>query len=172
MAQPIEQLEQIKQWFNSLPQKEQWMVSGTGILIIITLFYLIVWEPVHTGLKTEQQKQLSQNEVLLWMQQAAAEVKTLRASGSSGGVIRDKNKPTTLVIEQAINNAGLKPSVNKIESSGSNGARVSLKEASFNQILVWLNTLATHNGIQVVSANIERGESPGRANVRLSFERL
>ena len=105
------------------------------------------------------------------MQESANEVKTLRASGTRS-TVRDKNKPITLVIEQAINNAGLKTSVNKIESSGSDGARVTLNEASFNQVLVWLNTLATHNGIQVVSANIERGTKPGRANARLSFERL
>lgn len=166
----MEQLQQIKQWFESLPQKEQWMVSGTGTLIFITLFYLIVWEPIHVGLQTEQQKQQSQQEIILWMQQAATEVKTLRASGSRG-TIRDKNKPTTLVIEQTIANAGLKTSVKKIESSGKNGARVSLNDASFNQVLVWLNTLATHNGIQVVSANIERSNKPGKTNARLSFER-
>lgn len=166
----MEQLQQLKQWFNALPQKEQWMVSGTGSLIVITLFYLIIWEPIHLGLQTEQQKQQSQQEILLWMQQAATEVKTLRASGNRG-TVRDKNKPTTLVIEQAINNAGLKPSIKKIESSGKNGARVTLNEASFNQILVWLNTLATHNGIQVISANIERSDIPGRVNARLSFER-
>ncbi len=166
-----QQLEQLKLWFNSLPQKERWMVSGTGLLIFITLFYLMIWEPVHLGLQQEKQKQQSQKEILMWMQQAAAEVKTLRSSGNRS-TVRDKNKPTTLVIEQAINNAGLKPTVKKIESSGTNGARVTLDEASFNQILVWLNTLATHNGIQVVSANIERGEKPGRANARLSFERL
>ncbi len=166
----MEQLQQLKQWFNALPQKEQWMVSGTGSLIVITLFYLIVWEPIHLGLQTAQQKQQSQQEILLWMQQAATEAKTLRASGNRG-TVRDKNKPTTLVIEQAINNAGLKPSIKKIESSGKNGARVTLNEASFNQILVWLNTLATHNGIQVISANIERSDIPGRVNARLSFER-
>lgn len=166
----MEQLQQLKQWFYSLPTKEQWLVSGAGILILVTLFYLIIWEPVHLGLKTEQQKQQSQKEILLWMQQAAIEVETLRSSGSSS-TIRDKNKPITLVIEQTINNAGLKPSVNKIESSGNETARVSLNEASFNQILVWLNTLATHNGIQVVSANIERTSMSGRVNARLTFER-
>ena len=167
----MDQLQQIKQWFNSLPSKEQWMVSGTGLLIIATLFYLVIWEPVHVGLKNEQQKQQSQNEILLWMQQAATEVKSLRTSGSRT-TIRDKNKPTTLLIEQTINNAGLKPSLSKIESSGKNGARATFNEAPFNQILVWLNTLATHNGIHVVSANIERASKPGQANVRLTFERL
>jgi general secretion pathway protein M len=164
------QLQQIKQWFNSLPAKEQWMVSVTGLLIIVTLFYLVAWEPVHIGLQAEQQKQQSQNEILIWMQQAATEVRVLRSSGSRS-TVRDKNKPATLVIEQTINNAGLKPSVSKIESSGKNGARVVLNDAPFNQVLVWLNTLATHNGIQVVSANIERANKPGLANARLTLER-
>ncbi len=166
----IHQWQQIKQWINSLPSKEQWMVSATGLLVILTLFYLIVWEPIHVGLESEQQKQQSQNEILLWMQQAAVEVRVLRSSGNRS-TVRDKNKPATLVIEQTINNAGLKPSVSKIESSGKNGARVVLNDAPFNQILVWLNTLATHNGIQVVSANIERASKPGRANARLTLER-
>jgi len=170
MAQPIAQLEQLKQWYSSLQQKEQWMVSGTGILIAITLFYLLLWEPVHLELQAEQQKKKAQTEILLWMQQAATEVKTLRSSGARNN-IRDKNKPTTLIIEQSIKNAGLKISLNKLESSGKNGARVILNAASFNQILVWLNTLAMHNGIQVVSANIERNDEPGRVNARLTFER-
>ena len=151
----MQQLLQLKQWFNSLPAREQWMASGTGTILLITFFYLVIWEPLHLGMESELQKKNSQQEILLWMQQAANEVKTLRASGGRS-TIRDRSKPTTLVIEQAIKNAGLKTSVKKIESSGNNGARVTLNEASFNQVLVWLNTLATYNGIYVVSANIER----------------
>jgi general secretion pathway protein M len=134
------------------------------------MFYLVIWEPVHVSLDTERQKQQTQKEILIWMQQAAAEAESLKASGIKSS-IRDKDKPVTLVIEQTIQNAGLKPSVTKIESSGSDGARVTLNEASFNQILVWLNTIATYNGIQVTSANIERASTPGRANARLTLDR-
>ena len=165
----MDQLQQIKQWFNSLPSKEQMMVSGTAALIVITLFYLVIWEPIHVSLNAEQQKQQSQKEVLMWMQNAAVEVKDLRSSG--GVTIRDKNKPATLVIEQTIKNSGLKSFIKKIESSGKNGARVTLKDAPFNQIIVWLNTLAKHNAIQVVSANIERADKTGKANARLTLER-
>ena len=166
----MKQLEEIKHWYYTLPKKEQWIVSGTTVFVIITLFFLIVWEPLHLGLNAEKIKQSTQNKNLTWMQQAANEVKALRGSGSRTSV-RDKNKPTTLVIEQAINNAGLKVNVKKIESSGANGARVTLDEVPFNQMLVWLNTLAMHNGIFVTSANIERGSSEGKANARLTFER-
>lgn len=126
----MEQLQQLKQWFYSLPPKEQRLVTGTGIFIMIILFYLIIWEPVHQGLETEQQKQQSQQEILIWMQQAAIEAETLKASGINS-TVRDKDKPVTLVIEQTIKNAGLKPAVTKIESSGTDGARVTLNEASF-----------------------------------------
>lgn len=166
----MDKLQQLKHWYFSLPLKEQRLLAITVAIIIVTLFYLSIWEPIHKGLADERQKQQTQREILLWMQKAASEVKTLRAAGSSSKT-RDRNKPTTLVIEKAVNNAGLKSSLSKIESAGKNGARVTLKDASFNQVLVWLNTLAKHNGIQVVSANIERSDKPGRANVRLTFER-
>ncbi len=166
----MKQLQEIRHWFYSLTQKEQWIIFGTVLLIILTMFFLMVWEPLHLGLKNEKQKQITQNKSIIWMQQASKDVKSLRRSGSSTN-LRDKNKPTTLVIEQSINNAGLKPSVNKIESSGDNGARVTLNEAPFNQILIWMNTLAKHNGIHVTSANIERTVAAGKANARLTFER-
>jgi general secretion pathway protein M len=166
----MEKLDHFKQLFFALPVKEQRLLSAAAALVIITLFYLMIWEPIHVSLKNEQQKQQSQQKIMLWMQEAAAEVKTLRASGSSS-TIRDRNKPTTLVVEKSINNAGLKTSVNKIESSGNNGARITLKNAPFNQVLVWLNTLSTHNGIQVVSANIERTDNQGKVDIRITFER-
>ena len=169
MKQP-EQLEQLNRWFHSITKKEQWIVSGTAVFVVITLFFLIVWEPLHQGLESEKLKQTTQSKNLMWMQKAEAEVKALRKAGTRAD-IRDKNKPTTLVIEQAINNAGLKANIDKIESSGKNGARVILNEVSFNQMLVWLNTLAKHNGIHVTSANIERTSATGKTNARLTFER-
>jgi general secretion pathway protein M len=140
------------------------------VFVLITLFYVMVWEPLHIGLRDQQAQIKSQTETLAWMQQTAREVKALQSTG--GAVkIRDVNKPVTLVIEQSLAVAGLKQSVKKIESSGSDGARVTLDDASFNQVLIWLNTLATYNNIQVISANIERSEKDGRADVRLSFQR-
>jgi len=166
----MEQVQQLKQWFFSLPTNEQRMVSGTAALIIATLFYLMIWEPIQLGLQHEQQKQQSQQEIKSWMQQSAAEVKALRSTGGKS-FVKDNNKPVSLVIETTIRNAGLKVSVNKIESSGKNSSRVILKNAPFNQIMVWLNTLATHKGINVVSANFERSDKTGLADARLSFER-
>lgn len=166
----MEQLDTLKQWYQSLPTKEQLMVSATTVFVAVTLFYVMVWEPVHIDLRDQQTRLQSQTSTLAWMKQTAAEVRVLRSSG--GGVtIKDTDKPVNLVIERSIAIAGLKNAVKKIESSGKESARVVLDDASFNQVLIWLNTLATHNNIHVVSANIDRSDKPGRANARLSFER-
>lgn len=166
----MQQIDALKQWYRSLPSREQIMVTATTVFVLITLFYIMLWEPLHVGLRDQQARIESQAETLAWMQQTAQEVKALQSSGGAAK-IRDTNKPVTLVIEQSLAVAGLKQSVKKIESSGSDGARVTLDDASFNQVLIWLNTLATYNNIQVVSANIERSENDGRADARLSFER-
>jgi len=163
-------LEQLKHWHSSLPPRDMWLVNLMTAFVFITLFYLIAWEPVHNGLADEKVKHEAQEKLLQWMTQSAQEVRQLRAGGGATQ-IKQANKPVTLVLEQSLTNAGLKPFVTKIESAGNSNARVKLDNVSFDQMLVWLNTIATHNGIIVSSAVVERGDKPGRANARLSFSR-
>jgi len=162
--------DQIKNWHLSLPARDRTMLHFMVAIVSITLFYLMLWEPTHKGLADEELKLDSQQGTLSWMQQAAAEARALKSSGGSHP-IKQANQPITLVLEQSINNAGLKKFIKKIESSGSSGARIQLDKVSFNQMLVWLNTINTHNGISVSSASIERGDKPGTVNAKLSFTR-
>jgi len=163
-------LENLKNWHTSLPPRDMWIVNVTAALIIFTLFYLIIWEPLHKGLETENVRAEAQQKTLQWMQHAEQEARLLRTSGN-GHQIRYANKPITLVLEQSLMNAGLKLFVSKIDSSGTNSARVKLDNVAFDQMLVWLNTISMHNGMEVTSATIERGDKPGRTNARLNFTR-
>jgi len=166
----MQQLEQLKRWHASLPPRDAWLVNLMAILILITLFYLSLWEPLHKGLADAQVKHETQQKLLQWMQRSAQEVQQLRRSGNTHR-IKQQNTPTMLVLEQSLSNGGLKPFLRKIESTDNNRARVKLDNVPFNQMLVWLNTIATHNGIIVSSAAIERGKNPGSVNARLHFSR-
>ncbi len=163
-------IDQIKHWHASLPPRDMWMLNFIVAVLFITLFYLLLWEPLHKGLDNEQTRYDTQQSTLDWMQQAAREARQLQSSGHHQQ-IKLANKAITLVLEQSIVNAGLKSFVGKIESSGNTAARVKLNNVSFNQMLVWLNTIETHNGISVSSAIIERSGTPGNVNARLSFIR-
>jgi len=165
-----EQLMAFKKWYFALPVKEQRMVLFTGVLVVVTLFYVMVWEPIFGGLEKQQSLLDSQSKTLVEMQQYASEATSLRRTGTVHK-IRDGDKPVSLVVDRSLQNAGLKPQVKKLESSSSDEAKVTLDGAAFNQVLVWLNTLETHNGIHVVSASIERGDKDGYASARFTLQR-
>lgn len=165
----MSQLEQLRQWYHNLPPRDLWLVNLTAALLAFTLFYVLLWEPVHKGLEEETLRHESQQKLLRWMQQSAREVQALRANGRQ--TLKQTNLPVSLVLEQSLKNAGLKAYVEKIEASGSGSARVKLNNAPFDQMLVWLRTIERHNGIHVGSAQLERGEKPGTASGRLSLKR-
>lgn len=163
-------MNEITDWYNALEPRERLMVTVAGIALAVTLFYLMLWEPVYKGLYEEQLKNENQTANLAWMQQAASEVRSLKASGASTNV-RNQNAPVSLSVEQTIGNAGIKDKLSKLESSGQDSARAILDNVSFNQMVLWLNTLESNFGISVSSATIERTESAGIVDARLTLSR-
>jgi len=145
-------------------------VLAAAALIILTLLYVILWEPIHNGVRDQTQKYQAQLDILDWMQAAATEVRVLKATGA-GKRRTNSSQPVTLLVEQSATAAGLKPYMTKLESTSDKGARVTIDAASFDQMLLWLSTMQTQYGITVSSANVDRNEKVGAVNARLTFSR-
>jgi len=75
------------------------------------------------------------------------------------------------LVETSAATAGLKPYLTKLESTSDKGARVTIDAASFDQVLLWLNTLQTQYGISVSSASLERDDKAGAVNARMTLDR-
>ena len=58
-----QQLEIITLWYNSLSLRDKNMLFGIAGLLLVTLFYLAIWEPIHQGLEQQQQKYKSQQDI-------------------------------------------------------------------------------------------------------------
>jgi len=166
----LKQLHDIQHWYQGLQQRERQLVLAASVVIIITLLYLIIWEPIHKGIEDQTQKYQSQIDILDWMQTAATEVRGLKASGATKRKT-NSTQPVTLLVEQSSTAAGLKPYLTKLESTSDKGARVTIDAASFDQLLLWLNTLQTQYGITVSSANLDRDDKPGAVNARMTLSR-
>lgn len=164
-----QQLDIINLWYHGLPTRDRRLLLATVSMLIITLFYLVVWEPMHQSYALERNKLQAQHTIHAWMQSASSEAIELKRSGARNV---PTNQPITLVLENSAKVSGLKPYINKIESSGKNGARVKIDSTSFDQLLVWLNTLEQQHGVTITTANIERHEKSGAVSARLSFEKL
>jgi general secretion pathway protein M len=163
-----QQLEILNIWYNALPMRDRNLLIAALALVFITLFYLLVWEPVHQARDQQQQQLKAQRDIYAWMQSAAGEAGALKASGSRKAT---SNQPIALILESSAAISGLKQQISKIESSGKTGAQVKIDSASFDQLLVWLNTLEQQHGVSISSASIERNDLPGTISARLSFEK-
>lgn len=166
----MKQLEEIQHWYQGLQQRERQLVLAASTVIIITLLYLIIWEPIHKGIEDQTQKYQTQVDIIDWMQTAATEVRTLKASGASKRRTNN-SQPVTLLVENSAATAGIKPYLTKLESTSDKGARVTIDAASFDQVLLWLNTLQTQYGISVSSASLERDDKAGAVNARMTLDR-
>ena len=166
----MKQMEELLNWFHGLQQRERHLVMAASAVIAATLFYLVIWEPIHNGIEEQTQKYLSQTGVLQWMQSAAQEVNLLKASGGARKKA-NSTQPVTLLVEKSAATAGLQPYLSKLESTSDKGARVTIAAASFDQLLLWLNTLQTSYGITVTSANLDRDDKPGTVNARVTLNR-
>lgn len=166
----MNQFDGLRLWYTGLQQRERQMVAAATVLVVLTLFYLMIWEPVHNGLDEQRLQYENQRSSYGWMLQAAEETRQLKSAGSRN-VVRNSNQPVSLLVERSATTAGLKNSIRKIETSGDKGARVTLDAVSFDQMLLWLNTLRQQYGITVSSATIDRNEAAGAVNARLTLDR-
>jgi len=166
----MKQLEEIQNWYQGLQQRERQLVLAASAVIVITLLYLTIWEPIHKGVEDQTQKYQTQVEILDWMQAAATEVRALKASGATKKRTNN-SQPVTLLVEKSATTAGLKPYLRKLESTTDKGARVTIDDASFDQVLLWLNTLQIQYGISVSSANLDRADKAGAINARMTLNR-
>lgn len=166
----MKQIDQLKIWYDTLQPREQVMVSFTAVIVAITLFFLVIWEPVVNYKSDQLEIQKTRTDNYLWMQEAAAEVKSLKASGTSRKA-RDTSQPVSLLVERSATVAGLKQFISKIETDANKKVRASLDGVAFNQLLIWLNNLEMNYSIEASSASIDKTEKPGLVDARLTFER-
>lgn len=164
-----QQLDTFNLWYNSQSSRDRKLIIAMAALLLVTLFYLMIWEPIHQGRDQQKLKLKTQQEIHSWMQSAAKEVTSLKGNS----IKRASSKQAiALILENSAKISGLKKHINKIESSGKNGARIKIDSVSFDQLLLWLNTLEQQHGVRITTASIERNDKTGTISARISFEKI
>lgn len=159
-----------KLWFKRLQRREQNMLLSMAAVVFITLFYLLVWEPVFKGAELEQDKLLSQKKILNWMQKAEKEVAQLRGSGQ---LISPQyaNQSINTLIERSAISAGIRGAINKLDSDGKQAMKVQLKSVEFDRLAQWLGKLQQDYAITPKHVTINKLEKAGMVNCRLTLEK-
>ena len=157
----------MKEWFTGLALRERTMVSIAAVVVVLALVYAVAWGPLASSVSRLQQSVEEQQALKQWMQQSAAEVKQLR--GAAGAT--DDHRSLLAVVDQTSKQSQLGPAVKRIEPDGQELVRVSLEQASFDDMVTWLGSLQRSFGVGVADVSIDRQADSGRVNARITLKR-
>jgi len=159
----------MKAWFLSLTLRERYMVQLAGLVVLVFMVYLLIWNPISERYQKNKKNVASATETLKWMKSAAAEVNELR-----GGKLiteRPQNKQFVLgLVDRTARKAGLGAVMKRVQPEGEAGVRVWFENAVFDDFVRWLALIEDKHGLFVNEINIEQTESTGLVNVRVFLD--
>ena len=155
----------MKEKWQQLSLREKRLVIITAIVVVVTLIYFMIWEPLQDGIETSRVRVNAQTNTLQQIRELAAEARQLRATKSRAGTRGGGS--LLVIIERTAQQKNLKSNLQKVQPEGQDGVRVWVENAAFDQLIDWLALLENKNTIYVSEIIIERQKEPGRINSRI-----
>ena len=161
----------MRDWFESLQQREQQFVAGGAVAVFIVLVYAFVWTPLDRGQQT-----LSAS-IASW-ERSLADLKPLAGSQAGSGDSnpdrrRVSQQTPVVIVDQTLRARGLDRSLKRSQPTTSNGIRVEFENVAFDDLVLWLGDLSTQFGMYVTSGSMSTTSQagPGRINATFTLER-
>lgn len=150
-------------WFQSRSHRDQCMLIVLGAFLVLVTLWLGVWQPVQDGLAVAQGRHAAALADHRWMieNRSLAE----RAAAAQGEGSGRSGQALLSTVASSARQSGL--TLNRFQPEGDDALAVSLDDVPFAELLLWLETLATREGIRVRQATIDGRDQPGRVRARL-----
>ena len=156
-------------WFDSLESREKILIVFASILVIITSTYMLILAPM---IKERDSLNKSIND---W-ENSIIEISHLKQlDAQSQLTINNQNKPEqslVVIVDISLRKYNLYQSLQRSLPNGNDNIRVELQEASFNDLILWIEELDSMYNLKVVSANFSESsnEEYGFVNTSLTLE--
>lgn len=157
----------MKAWWETLSIRERLLIIGGLGLTLILLGYVLAWEPFQTSYHQLQQRTAEQRTELIWMRQAAREVK--RLSGITGAPPVGDSRSLFTLVDQTVRAAALTNAMKRVTPQGEDKLSAQLDGVEFDKLISWLGTLDDHR-ISIVNLNVDRASTTGLVNARIILQ--
>jgi general secretion pathway protein M len=161
-------IRQLRERFLAMNARERLLVGTATGTVVAALLFLLVWEPLHNGVKRLRADVTEAQALVAELSQARG----LVLMGRGGvGVIQGQGRSLLAIIDQTGKEGGLASAITRMQPEGDATVRVWLEQADFAALIRWLGTLETTYGVAVVEAAIDREAEPGMVRARLGLVR-
>lgn len=150
-----------------LAPRERALVLTAGIVVLVTLLFLLVWEPIAQARQQRAMQLESARALANRLEVIGAEVRAI--SGNRPAV----NRSISLLaaVDQAARSGTLGRAPSRLQPEGEREVRVWLDATPYDNLVRWIDELETRHGIVVATLDVERGNAPGTVNARLTLIR-
>lgn len=154
-------MDKLQGWWRSISAREQRLVAVGGSCLLIGLCYWVVWQPIANRIAERERQVLSQQQTLAWLKEKGEEV--LAMQGGQG-----RQLDTSGTLEGVVNRTAFnqKIKIARLQPQGQE-LQVWIDTVPFNDLLIWLASLADQHGVQVQVIEVARENlAPGLVKVR------
>jgi general secretion pathway protein M len=151
----------LKQHWQQLQPREQQIVIGGAVVLVLFIFYAAVWAP---AIKNIERLQTSVPKKQMQLAQMKSQSEAIRRAGNKG--IKNITGTVLSRVERISREKSLSDSIGTMEPQGDNGVRLVISEIDFNRLLDYINAL-TAQAMDVESATFDAGDAPGVVSARI-----
>lgn len=154
----------IQQWLDKLAPRERWLVMAGGLFAVAALIYALGIRPLYQARDAAAKRVTEQRQLLSDIEQVA------RRFGPQAGPAAQaqaSNESVIVLVDRSTRERGLSSYLKRNQPEGSDGVRLRMENAPFDELLLWLSEVQSGQGLAAVSASFDPTSEPGRVNANL-----
>lgn len=155
--------------YRELQPREQLIVGVGAVVVVITLIYLVLWEPFANARARQMAALADARAVAERLEVIAATVQKARASGISA--VQGRSQSLLTLIDQQGKSPELGRPPSRLQPEGDDEVKVWFEDVPFDALTRWMSTLETRYGVKIAGAEFERRAGAGLVNARLTVTR-
>jgi len=157
-------MNQLLNFLNKYNRREQMLILGCGLVVLVYLLWLLVLAPIQNKRDQLFAANTASTATLGRVQVVVAQLQQMQSRGASSGDENISGLIDTTLRANGLSMSGFQP--------GSNGeARVRLDRAAYQPLMQWLYELEFKQGITVSDLSIASTNDPGQVTVNLRLQK-
>jgi general secretion pathway protein M len=136
----------MRKWWMTLSMQEQQAVMLGGIATGVILFFLLIWWPLVSTVSSMREQLISDQQLVLWMQQTKADILYLRGGSQEHG---EEDLSLMALVDQTLKSNNVNAKIDQLQQTGTDQVKLTFARIPYDEMMTWLEVLAREYGVQV-----------------------
>lgn len=162
IKQATDQLNQLRARYYSLSERDRISIVVLAVFLGCVIFYYMIWSPFNDSLDLAKSKYQNKQELVAWLEANQIAARKVRSNPQAVG---RGNQSMMSLVNNTSRQARL--SLKRVEPKDDDVIRIWMDNASFDDVMAWLNDLGTRYGVSVVNITIEGQKDSGKVDASI-----